>query len=209
MGKHRRPSPIRRTAAVVVPAVAISAVLLTSGTTHTTLTADVLKQAPRVSVAATSTYAVTPEGIKPLRPDSAIGVPGRSSPVASPKPALTFGQRVIKEARKYFGVPYVWGGTSPAGFDCSGLTSYVYEHAGRYIPRTADEQYRYLHKVPKSQAKPGDLVFFHDSSGYVYHVGIYVGGTSMIAAPHSGTVVQIESFAWAGSSATFGHLTGT
>lgn len=92
-------------------------------------------------------------------------------------------------AKKYLGVSYVWGGSSPSqGFDCSGLTSYVYKQAGLYIPRTASQQQLYMKSTNNPQ--PGDLVFF----GYpAYHVGIYLGHNRMIVAPVPGDVVKIQS----------------
>ncbi|WP_158607676.1 peptidoglycan-binding protein [Flexivirga caeni] len=96
---------------------------------------------------------------------------------------------VVSIAEKYLGIPYVWGGSSPSqGFDCSGLTSYVYRQAGIYIPRTASAQQAYMRSTWNPQ--PGDLVFF----GYpAYHVGIYVSPGMMIAAPRPGQVVQEQA----------------
>lgn len=114
-------------------------------------------------------------------------------PVPLPKPpARTYdGSRVktnkiISVAKKYVGVPYVHGGTTPRGFDCSGYTKYVYAKAlHRNLPRTANSQYRKSHRVTKSQAKPGDLVFFI-RGGRAYHVGIYAGKGQIYDAPRSG-----------------------
>jgi len=87
-----------------------------------------------------------------------------------------------------FGVPYVYGGTTPNGFDCSGLTSYVYRRAGISIPRTASAQKAAA--TPVSNPRPGDLVFF----GYpVYHVGIYVSPGTMIDAQRPGTTIGYHS----------------
>jgi cell wall-associated NlpC family hydrolase len=115
-------------------------------------------------------------------------------------------------AKKYVGDPYRYGGTTPAGFDCSGLTQYVYRHtaAGKKIQRTADAQYLEFKRIAKSAAKPGDLVFFHDTSSaasYVYHVGVYEGGNNMVAATTSGGTVELQSFTWAGDTVTFGTIT--
>jgi cell wall-associated NlpC family hydrolase len=85
---------------------------------------------------------------------------------------MLLGQRIAAYAKTFVGrYPYRWGGDSPkTGFDCSGLTSYIYQQYGMAIPRTAEAQYQAFRKV--RTAWRGDLVFFHDSSGYVYHVGI-------------------------------------
>jgi cell wall-associated NlpC family hydrolase len=95
---------------------------------------------------------------------------------------------IVGIAKSYFGVPYVYGGSSPSGFDCSGFTSYVYRKAGISIPRTASQQQAAATRV--SNPQPGDLVFF----GYpAYHVGIYVSPGRMIDAQHSGTVIGNHS----------------
>ena len=94
---------------------------------------------------------------------------------------------VIAIAERYLGVPYILGGSSPSGFDCSGLTSYVYRQLGISLPRTAAAQQAAVPSVSTPQV--GDLVFF----GYpAYHVGIYAGNGMMIAAPHPGTVVKLQ-----------------
>ncbi|HET7428504.1 MAG TPA: NlpC/P60 family protein [Gaiellales bacterium] len=104
-------------------------------------------------------------------------------------PSSTLGGQAVAIAEQYLGVPYVWGGASPSGFDCSGLTMYVYGQLGVSLPHNAAAQYGMGTPVPRDALEPGDLVFF-DGLG---HVGIYVGGGSFIHAPHTGTVVQISS----------------
>ncbi len=95
------------------------------------------------------------------------------------------------------GVPYLWGGSGPGGFDCSGLTQAAYAQAGRSLPRTAQEQYDAGPPVPTGSAvAPGDLLFFGGGPGAVDHVGIYVGAGEMIDAPHTGSTVRIEDGAW-------------
>jgi cell wall-associated NlpC family hydrolase len=128
------------------------------------------------------------------------------------KAPATFGQLAAAVAKKYVGDPYRYGGTTPAGFDCSGLTQYVYRHTagGKKIQRTADAQYLEFKRIAKRAAKPGDLVFFHDTSSpasYVYHVGVYEGGNNMVAATTSGGTVELQSFTWAGDTVTFGTIT--
>jgi cell wall-associated NlpC family hydrolase len=97
---------------------------------------------------------------------------------------------VVAYASNFLGVPYVWGGTSPSGFDCSGLVQYVYAHFGIDLPRTSQEQQTVGTSVSRDELQPGDLVFFGSPA---YHVGIYVGGGQFINAPKTGDVVKIAS----------------
>ncbi len=106
---------------------------------------------------------------------------------------------VVAIAQRYLGVPYVWAGASPSGFDCSGLTMYCYAQIGIGLSHGATDQQRASRPVPLSALQPGDLVFF-GSAGYSHHVGIYAGGGQMIDAPHTGAVVRYDSIsgAWIG-----------
>jgi peptidoglycan DL-endopeptidase CwlO len=104
-------------------------------------------------------------------------------------PSSTLGGQAVAIAEQYLGVPYVWGGASPSGFDCSGLVMYVYGQLGVSLPHNAFAQMSSLPAVPLNALEPGDLVFFNGAS----HVGIYVGNGTMIHAPHTGTVVQFGS----------------
>jgi len=106
---------------------------------------------------------------------------------------------VVGIAMQYLGVPYVWGGASPSGFDCSGLVMYVYAQIGISLPHGATAQYAAGTPISYDQLQPGDLVFFGSGGGYMSHVGIYIGGGSMIHAPFEGTVVQIGSVSSGGS----------
>ncbi len=98
-------------------------------------------------------------------------------------------KRLINECQKYLGIPYLWGGTTPAGFDCSGLMQYVYKSQGINIPRTSQEQQKFCTKVEFNDIKPGDLVFNKEIDAT--HVGMYIGNDLYIQAPHTGDVVKI------------------
>jgi cell wall-associated NlpC family hydrolase len=95
---------------------------------------------------------------------------------------------VVGIAMRYLGVPYVWGGGSPRGFDCSGLVSYVFAQIGVPLPHSSYAMYGMGTPVSMSQLQPGDLVFFAGAS----HMGIYIGGGQFIHAPHTGDVVKIS-----------------
>ena len=123
---------------------------------------------------------------------------------------LSFNQSVSAYAASFVGrVPYVYGGSSPStGFDCSGLTYYIYGHYGRSIPRTADAQFRSFRPEGRSAAWSGDLVFFHVNSNpnsYVYHVGIYEGGGHMVSAATPGEGIVSQTI-WS-PDVTFGTIT--
>jgi cell wall-associated NlpC family hydrolase len=104
-------------------------------------------------------------------------------------PALTDRDRAVLEAVKYVGVPYVWAGEGPNGFDCSGLVTYVYAKLGVILPHSSASQSTMGIPVATGQPQPGDLVFFVNP---VHHVGIYIGGGNMIDAPGTGAFVRIE-----------------
>lgn len=94
--------------------------------------------------------------------------------------------RVVSTAKQYIGVPYVWAGTSPSGFDCSGFTQYVFKACGMTIPRTCQDQYTLGTYVSKENLQPGDLVFFQNTyKTGISHVGIYVGDGMFIHASSS------------------------
>lgn len=124
--------------------------------------------------------------------------------------SLSFNQKVSSYVKTFVGqAPYVYGGSSPStGFDCSGLTQYVYGYSGRSIPRTAEDQFLYFRQESKSAAWGGDLVFFHVNSSpdsYVYHVGVYEGGDNMVSAASPSEGIAWQAI-WS-PDVTFGTIT--
>jgi cell wall-associated NlpC family hydrolase len=123
--------------------------------------------------------------------------------------SMTFNQKAAAYAKTLEGVPYLYGGTTKKGFDCSGLTQYVYRQDGKQIVRTSDDQFQQFRAESHTQAQPGDLVFFHDTSNlrsHVYHVGVFEGGHDMVAATHTGSDVQWQSYLWGGNTVSFGTV---
>jgi len=133
------------------------------------------QQAPATALASTVAPVVSPDS-------------GSAPAPVGPAPPPTHSS-VVSIAMHYLGTPYVWGGASPSGFDCSGLVMYVFAQVGVSLPHSSYAQYGMGSPVSRDQLQPGDLVFF-DGLG---HVGIYVGGGSFIHAPHTGDVVRISS----------------
>jgi len=131
-------------------------------------------------------------------PVTGVGV-GASTPEGSTVAPPNVHGGVVGVAMHYLGVPYVWGGASPRGFDCSGLVMYVYSQIGVSLPHSSYAQAAMGTPVSMSQLEPGDLVFFTGAS----HVGIYIGGGQFIHAPHTGDVVKISSLSGYYSSAFY------
>jgi cell wall-associated NlpC family hydrolase len=113
--------------------------------------------------------------------------------------ALGAGQtQVVTIALQYLGVPYVWGGSTPSGFDCSGLTQYCYRQVGVSLPRTSQSQYQAGQHIARDRLdllRPGDLVFFgtNGDADDIHHVGMYVGDGNYVHAPYTGAVVRVDS----------------
>ena len=130
---------------------------------------------------------------------------GGNAPPCVPTVGLTsssYASAAIAYARQQISKPYLWGGTGPDSFDCSGLTMMAYRAAGVDIPRTADQQWLWGPRVSPSQVEPGDLVFFAGADGTATapgHVGIVIGHGLMIDAPSTGLLVRIEPYTNSGA----------
>lgn len=125
-------------------------------------------------------------------PLEGVGRAGPSTPAtpAGPASGSSLGDQAVALAKQHLGVPYVWGGESPRGFDCSGLLQYVYNKLGIDLPRVSRDQARAGVAVPSlAQARPGDLVAFGSP---VDHIGIYAGDGKMVVAPRTGDVVKVQ-----------------
>lgn len=113
------------------------------------------------------------------------GVAGSSAPLPDPAPNAA----VVAELMKHVGVPYRWGGATPAGFDCSGLTMFSYKAIGKSTPRTTWDLWAAYPKVPFNQLAPGDMVFFSNLG----HMGVYIGDGNFIHAPRTGQFVRVQA----------------
>ena len=129
-----------------------------------------------------STQGMEADGL--VGPTTYSALMGREMPQVS-RSFNSVSRRIIANSMNYIGVPYVFGGTSPSGFDCSGYVRYVFASAGIYLPRTADAQYEIGMPVSRGELIPGDLVFFSTYDYGASHVGIYLGDGSFINASSS------------------------
>ena len=136
---------------------------------------------------------------------SNTNTPAPKQTTSTPAPAANGGS-VVSVAHSLSGIPYNYGGTTTAGFDCSGYTSYVFSQTGRSLPRTAAGQYGATSRISRNQAQPGDLVFFNIGGG-INHVGIYLGGGNFIGSQTSTgvAVASIDSGFWANKVVGFGR----
>ena len=138
----------------------------------------------RVRPTAKPTHKTTP------KPKPRATRPPRPTPSVRPAPSGL--SAAVTIARRYLGVPYVWGGASPAGFDCSGLVMCVFAKLGISLPHNAAMQFADCTPVPRRSLTAGDLVFFGSSPATIHHVGIYVGDGVMIDAPYTGVDVRYD-----------------
>ena len=141
------------------------------------------------------TQGINADGL--VGPSTYAALLGKSMPAVS-STTNSIARRVVSDSMNYLGVPYVFGGTTPNGFDCSGYVRYVFANAGVYLPRTADAQYEVGYSVSTSELMPGDLVFFSTYEPGASHVGIYLGDGDFINASSSQgvSVVSLYSSYW-------------
>lgn len=137
------------------------------------------------STAHSATFRMT---LTPARPATPTPTRPASKP-AAPASAPSSGARALSAAATAKGTPYVWGGTGPSGFDCSGLVQWAYRKAGITLPRSSQAQSTVGTPVSERDLQPGDLVFFYRP---VSHVGIYLGGGQVLHAPEPGDVVKVS-----------------
>ncbi len=126
-------------------------------------------------------------GVQISQPD-AVGITASTPEGSTVAPPNVHGG-VVGIAMRYLGVPYVWGGSTPRGFDCSGFVAYVFAQIGVSLPHSSYAMFGMGTPVSISELQPGDLVFFTGAS----HMGIYIGGGQFIHSPHTGDVVKISS----------------
>ena len=146
------------------------------------------QQAAALAAAAPSSQAAS-TGSASTPSESEFRDPLVQDTAPAPLPDGSRASQVVSIAMQYLGIPYVWGGMSTSGFDCSGLTAYVYAQVGVSLPHNAAMQFGYGTAVGRDELQPGDLVFFRGLG----HMGMYIGGDQFIHAPRTGDVVKISS----------------
>jgi cell wall-associated NlpC family hydrolase len=152
---------------------------------------------------------VTPPSPAPPSPASPRPAPSTSAPAPPPPPpthppaASGLGAQIAAYAQRFAGDPYLYGGTTPGGFDCSGLAEYVYARFGIALPRTADAQF---HAVRSSPVPVTGGPVFYLSGGYAYHVAIYIGGGEVISALNPAEGVKVTPVSYPGHVYAYGQV---
>lgn len=149
------------------------------------------ERAPAPTVAAPGATPTAPSGAQASAPAAVPAPAPAAAPAASasaPPPASSANAQAARIAVQYVGTPYVWGGGSPSGFDCSGLCSFAYAQVGKSVPHYTVAIYNQFPRVSRDQLQPGDMVFFRGLG----HMGMYIGGGQMVHAPQTGDVVKIS-----------------
>jgi murein DD-endopeptidase len=117
-----------------------------------------------------------------------------SSPTPRQPVGGNFGALAAQHAARMVGAPYRYGGTTPRGFDCSGLVYYSYARAGVSVPRTTNAQRKHSRALHRRELRPGDLLFFNQEGKRGSHVGVYIGSSRFVHAPSTGRTVNMASF---------------
>lgn len=130
----------------------------------------------------------------PARDGAADGAPAKPGEIAPNVEGTGKASAAVKDALGFRGTPYVWGGTTPKGFDCSGLVQHVFNKQGVKLPRVAKDQARAGREVGKGELQSGDLVYFQGTHGAgVSHIGVYIGDGKFVHAPKTGDVVKVSN----------------
>lgn len=187
------PTKTPATTTTQTTATASTATDTSSAATTTSTQAASSSASSQATATSSSSAATTTTNSTSQATQSTQATTTTSSQTATTSTASVSASSVISYAEQFVGVPYVSGGTSPSGFDCSGFVQYVYAHFGVSLPRTSEAQSTIGSAVSVSSAQPGDLLFW-GGQGSAWHVGIYVGGSSYIAAPTTGQSVAVKSF---------------
>lgn len=192
MGKHRMKKDNSRRNAVAAAAVGMGAALALPATAQA-VTIDVPNtdfsvEVPGEAVDFASQYVDVDPYNASANQVSAPASSGNEN-AESVSPATDVGQQIADAALSKQGAPYAWGATGPDAFDCSGLTSWAHEQAGKSIPRTSGEQAAAGTPVSLDSLQPGDIVSYYSGAS---HVGIYIGGGQTVSALNSGTPVKVH-----------------
>jgi cell wall-associated NlpC family hydrolase len=163
-----------------------------------TLEAQERARQQRALLAAQARIAAAQQAQQEQAQATVVGPTAATPEGATVAPSSPYGGQAVSIAMSYVGVPYVWGGSTPSGFDCSGLVMYVYAQLGISLPHSTYAQINYGTPVSYDALEPGDLVFFDN----VGHVGIYIGGGEFVDAPYTGADVRVDSMSsgWAVSN---------
>ncbi|WP_250506515.1 C40 family peptidase, partial [Bowdeniella massiliensis] len=159
----------------------------------------------RMGIGDSPTPAPTTPAPRPTTPAPAPTTPAPkptpkpTPPPPPPPPASSKAQQALEVAKRYIGVPYVWGGATPSGFDCSGLVMYSFAQVGVNLPRTSGGQYNATARVPVKQLQPGDLIFYAQGgnpNNRIYHVAFYAGNGMRLHAPRPNQRVELVKMYW-------------
>ncbi|WP_223068451.1 NlpC/P60 family protein [Paenibacillus caui] len=170
--------------------IADKAQLILEGNQDTTIELSFLTRLPVLAEAGESVTVHSPHGTAVLQSKDVRIISGSAS--ASPD-AGQIGQRIVEQGMRFLGLPYLWGGMSSFGYDCSGFAYSMHKSQGIIIPRDASDQARQGEVIERDELQPGDLLFFafEKGKGNVHHVGIYAGDNHMLHSPDSSSCIEL------------------